>query len=238
MTDYATATECKAFTRITYEDYRTLTTEEFDAFVSLLAGFASRAMESYCERLDWDYHDDTTTGLEYSVGPQNQRMIKIHGPVIAITSVETRTGSGDTYTTMDSEDYTYKNFPQAGVAKAPLSNLKRTGFGMYPLGLRTRNWATRIGTPSWTRWRTVFWRGYEDVRVKYTWGYVNIPDEINRICIMLVDDWLKKSIKDEVGKRIKATSPEDIQMMMRYEIPEHLKEALKAWKSTGGIAAL
>lgn len=239
MTDYATGTECKAFTRITYDDFRDYATEaEFNTFVSLLAGFASRAMESYADR-DWAYHDDSTDGKTYSVGPNYQRSIKIDGPVIAITSVEYRDGPSDTFTTVDADDYSHLNFPKFGpVYKSPVTHLKRLGFGAYTIGRLPRNWTTRVGSTSWRRWRVVWWRGYENIRVKYTWGYTNIPDEINRICIMIVDDWLKRSIKDEVGKRVKATSPEDLQMIMRYEIPEHLKTALKGWKSTGGIAAI
>jgi hypothetical protein len=207
--------------------------------VALLAGFASRAMESYCGGRDWASHDDTTSGLTFSVGPQNQRMIKINGPVIAITSVETRDGPSDSWSTLSSDLYSYQNFPKFGpTAKSAITHLKRIGFGAYTIGRLPRNWVTRMGSSSWIRWRTVFWRGYDNVRVKYTWGYASIPDEINRICIMIVDDWLKKAIKDEVGKRVKVTSPEDIQTIMRYEIPDHLKEALDSWKNTGGIGAV
>jgi hypothetical protein len=206
--------------------------------VALLAGFASRAMELYCNR-DWASHDDTANGIEYDVGPQHQRMIRIKGPVITISSVETRDGPSDTYSTLDSTLYVAKNFPQYGpVATSNISHLKKIGFGMYEIGRLPRYAVTRIGSTEYLRWRTVFWRGYTNVRVKYTWGYSSIPEEINRICIFICDDWLKRLLKDVVGKRVKATTPEDLELIMRYEIPEHLMAALNGWRSTGGIWAV
>jgi len=239
LTDYATATECKAFTRVAYTDFADLDSSEFDAFVAILAGFASRAMETYCGGRDWASHDDSTNGIEYSVGPQNQRTIRIKGPVISITSVEYRDGPGDTYSTLDSDNYTYQNYPRYGpVSKSPVTHLKRVGFGAYTIGRLPRYWVNRMGSTSWKRWRVVWWRGYDNVRVKYTWGYASIPDDINRICVMLVDDWLKKALKDEVGKRVRATEPEDLQLLMRYEIPAHLKEQLDPWKNPGGMGSV
>lgn len=239
MTDYATATQCKAFTRLTFEDFRDLTTGQFDTFVALLAGYASRAMETFCGNRDWAAHDDSATGVVYDVGPQNIRMIPIKGPVITITSVEIRDGPGASWTTLDTDLYTYVNFPKFGpVYTSGITHLKKVGFGLYTVGRLPRYAQTRVGTTSWNRWRDIFWRGYDDVRVKYTWGYATIPPDINRICVMIVDDWLKKALKDEVGKRVKAVSPEEIQTIMRYEIPEHLRLELREWKNTGGMGAV
>lgn len=237
MTDYATATQIKAFTRVTYSEFRTLTTGQFDTFVALLAGFASRAMENYCGGRDWANHDDTATGVTYSVGPQNARTMRIKGPVISITSVETRSNPSGTWSTETSTNYTFKNFPEYGpIPMCPISHLTKVGFGAQDLGRRVQYLIPAPYSTQWQRARATFWRGYEDVRVKYTWGYATIPGEINQICIFIVDDWLKRAMKDEVGVRVKATTPEDLQMIMRYEIPEYLRKKLDLWKSPGSSA--
>lgn len=238
MTDYGTVDQVKSRTSVTYEDFRKLTTDEFDTLVELLLGDASRAMESESER-DWALHDNSADGKVYSVGAYNQRMVRINGPVIAITSVEIRDNPSGTYTTVDTQDYSHKNFPEFGpVAKSAVTHLKRIGFGQYAAGRLPRWWVNRIGSTTWLRWRVVWWRGYDNIRVKYTWGYATIPGDINRICLRIVDSWLKKSLKDEVGKRVKISTPEDLQMMMQYDIPDHLIKNLKDWKSTGGFNAL
>jgi len=238
MTDYATLSQLKARTRVLFSDFKGLTTGEFDTLAGLLLGDASRAMEHFCSR-DWALHDETTSGRVFSVGPSFERIIPIDGPVISITSVETRDGPGGTWSTMDSDTYTYVNFPAFNpTPEGNIAHLKRTGFGMYEQGRQTRYNVYSRGSTRYMRSRQTFWRSYDSVRVKYTWGYTTIPGEVTRICIGIVDDWLKKMLKDEVGKRVKATTPEDLQMIMRYEIPAHLRKSLKAWSSGGGIRAV
>jgi len=238
MTDYATLAQVKARTRVLFSDFKGLTTGEFDTLVELLLGDASRAMEHYCSR-DWALHDETVSGKEYSVGPDWQRIVPIDGPVIAITTVETRDGPGGTWSTMDTDTYSHVNFPAFNpTPEGNIAHLKRVGFGMYNQGRLTRYNVYSFRSSRYMRARNEFWRGYENIRVKYTWGYATVPGEVTRICAGIVDDWLKKMLKDEVGKRVKATTPEDLQMIMRYEIPAHLRKSLNAWASGGGIRAV
>ena len=214
-----------------------MSSANFDTLVGLLAGYASRAMENHCNR-DWASHDDTASGIIYSVGPNHERIVRIKGPVIAITSVETRGDPSDTWSTMSSGEYTYKNFPeQAEAAKSPISSLIRIGFGMFAVGRTPIYAVANPGSIPSKTWRNLWWRGYENVRVKYTWGYSSIPGEITWVCIRIVDEWLKKALKDLVGKRVKAVEPEDLQLIMRYSVPDYIKAELNEWRSTGGSRA-
>lgn len=233
MSDYTTTANVKLFTRTLYTDYRSMTTAQYDALVASLITRVSARMEAYCGR-DWALHtnDDET----FNVGAYHMREIPIMGPVISVTNVYYRDGPTFAWSAMSAQDYTYENKPLSDqVKRGNISPLMRQGFGAYETGRLLKYWATRIGSPNWLRWRVVFWRGYQNVRVVYTWGYATTPAIIEDVCIRMVDHILHQLLKSQAAKVGAVSSSDEVGSSITYDIPDDCKEDLNKWKSTSTI---
>lgn len=233
LTDYATTAQVEAFTRIVNTDFRNMTQAQLDALIATLITRVSARMDAYCGR-DFGLHtnDDET----FNVGPYHLREIPIMGPVISVTNVYYRDGPTSAWSAMSTQDYAYENKSALeALQRGNASQLMRQGFGAYETGRLLKYWATRIGSPNWLRWRVVWWRGYNNVRIVYTWGYATVPAVITDVCIRIVDHMLNQLLRAQAGKVSAVTSPDQVGSNITYQIPDDCKQDLNRWKSISTI---
>jgi hypothetical protein len=236
LTDYATRADVLAFSRVAYTDFRGVSESTFNSLVDDLITRASARMERFCTR-DWANHAADVS--IYSVGPSNWRFVMVAGPINTLTTVETRNDPSDTWSTVDSDTYSYRNFSEAeSTPRLDQSMLIKIGFGMFELGRMSRQQMTRIGSIQWKRSRVKFWRGYENLRVTSNYGYTSVPTEIEDVCIRLTDYYLQKLLRVQVAKKGDITSTEDIGSSISYPLPDDIKEDLEPWRSGSGMGVI
>lgn len=236
MTDYTTTAKVKAISRIKYSDLRSLSSVEFDALIAALITQASAEMDSYTGREFGSHTGDISI---YDVGPRNERYISVHGPIITLTKVETRAGKSDTWSELDSDYYTSKNYRSLStIPRSSVSHLFRTGFGRNYTGRLANNQLTRQGSIPYRRNRVMFWRGYDNVRVTSDYGYATVPTEIDTICILLVDRYLQLMVRESVAKKNDMMNPEDQGSIITFSMPKSLRTRLDLWSQYGGVCMI
>jgi len=228
MADLCTQAQVLAQTQVAETDLN-LSAADFYTLIDTLIDDVSAEVVSFCDR-DFDLHTDATD--TFSVGPISERYIEIRGPVISVTKVEITETKGGTFSELDSDYYTVEN-PGLNSTKADIAYLTRIGEGsvlrQYRGGIQP-SYSGHRSTVS-RRWRAQWLRGYENIKVTYTYGYSTVPIEIKRIAVRTVCETLQDMVRrrnKRVGSSKSLTAGTNDPSV---QLSEESEKALQSWKS-------
>lgn len=227
MGDYCTRANVTEYTAVDKNDLDITDDSDFNTLIDNLITRSSASIDTYTQREKGfdDYQDEVET---FDVGAYLQREIEIYGPVQSITSVEVRGSKSGTYSTLNANKYTFENLGK----DSDKSFLVRIGFGFTEM--RRLAYPGVYGSYRSTasqRYRTKFWRGYENVRITYSYGFTSVPTGIADACIMLVDERLNGMVQRRNAKIPNMDDYRPNPAGMQVTIPDNIKEMLDPWKS-------
>lgn len=227
MGDYCTRANVIEYTAVDKNDLSIDADADFNTLVDNLITRASASIDTYTQReKGFDNYDSQVE--TFDVGPYLQREIELYGPVQSITKVEVRGSKSGTFSTLDSSKYTYENLGM----NSDKAFLVRIGFGFTETRRLAYPWAYgNYWSTASQRYRTKWWRGYENIRVTYSYGFTSVPTGIAHACIMIVDEILMGMVQRRNAKIPNMDDYRPNPTGMQVTIPENVKEALEPWRS-------
>jgi len=235
--DLTTLAKVKRYTRVKPSDLD-MNEEQFDYLIETdLIPDVSLRMVNWSDR-NWDYNE----GVKeiFSVGSRDRRDVLINGPVVTMTKIEARISKDGTWAEVDSEEYTVVTYDattkvQGFSIRADTAILRRIGQG--PNENRARYAAYgRYGERSYitsklVRWRARWVKSYESIRVTYTWGYEDVPVEIEMICrrwiaLILQERTIKQNKRVGTIRNMQAGSVDP-----EISVPTDIGKQLKGWQT-------
>lgn len=191
-----------------YKDFAGLQGVQNDARINTIIDQVSQLVKSYCSSTIIDYAATNKTEFFTVKDDLVDTIILEESPIIAVVSVEERTGQADPYVTLITEN-SNNSGKYEYVVNDDSDSITRT---------------SGSGTKSWPK-------GPKSVKVVYKAGYVSTPDDLK----LAVFDLIKYYLKDERKERMSiagATVENAVSSSLAGNIgfPDHIKRILDMYK--------
>jgi hypothetical protein len=191
-----------------YKDFAGLQGVQNDARINTIIDQVSQLVKSYCSTTIIDYAATNKTEFFTVKDDLVDTIILEESPIIAVVSVEERTGQADPYVTLITEN-SNNSGKYEYVVNDDSDSITRT---------------SGSGTKSWPK-------GPKSVKVVYKAGYVSTPDDLK----LAVFDLIKYYLKDERKERMSiagATVENAVSSSLAGNIgfPDHIKRILDMYK--------
>jgi hypothetical protein len=187
-----------------YKDFAGLQGVQNDARINTIIDQVSQLVKSYCSTTIIDYAATNKTEFFTVKDDLVDTIILEESPIIAVVSVEERTGQADPYVTLITEN-SNNSGKYEYVVNDDSDSITRT---------------SGSGNKSWPK-------GPKSVKVVYKAGYVSTPDDLK----LAVFDLIKYYLKDERKERMSiagATVENAVSSSLKGNIgfPDHIKRIL------------
>jgi hypothetical protein len=191
-----------------YKDFAGLQGVQNDARINTIIDQVSQLVKSYCSTTIIDYAATNKTEFFTVKDDLVDTIILEESPIIAVVSVEERTGQADPYVTLITEN-SNNSGKYEYVVNDDSDSITRT---------------SGSGNKSWPK-------GPKSVKVVYKAGYVSTPDDLK----LAVFDLIKYYLKDERKERMSiagATVENAVSSSLKGNIgfPDHIKRILDMYK--------
>ena len=191
-----------------YKDFAGLQGVQNDARINTIIDQVSQLVKSYCSSTIIDYAATNKTEFFTVKDDLVDTIILEESPIIAVVSVEERTGQADPYVTLITEN-SNNSGKYEYVVNDDSDSITRT---------------SGSGNKSWPK-------GPKSVKVVYKAGYVSTPDDLK----LAVFDLIKYYLKDERKERMSiagATVENAVSSSLKGNIgfPDHIKRILDMYK--------
>ena len=191
-----------------YKDFAGLQGVQNDARINTIIDQVSQLVKSYCSTTIIDYAATNKTEFFTVKDDLVDTIILEESPIIAVVSVEERTGQADPYVTLITEN-SNNSGKYEYVVNDDSDSITRT---------------SGSGNKSWPK-------GPKSVKVVYKAGYVSTPDDLK----LAVFDLIKYYLKDERKERMSiagATVENAVSSSLVGNIgfPDHIKRILDMYK--------